>query len=498
MEERYIAAIDLGTSKIAISVARVEGDDVQMLYYNESPSAGIRNSYILNPQKVSAPLKEIINKAEADLGIKILQVVVGLPRYAVKQEKATGSIPRTDTNASISQEEVDNLKNMALDNYPLDDNDKEVIYGAVAQSFTTEDFHQAVEDDVVGMVSESLEGNFKVFVGKRKSVTNIDKVFNDTGIAIARKYFVPDAMANMVLTGEEMDSGVAMIDFGAGVTSVSVYQRGILRHYAAIPFGGATITNDIKLEGGFSTTLAENIKLAFGACMPDKLASMSEKIIRIDYPDSGAEKQLPVRYLSEIITSREEEIIDAILYEIEQSGCSYDLHSGLVITGGGANLTNLANFVKERSGYNVRVGYPLRKFSSTGCSGVCETSATACAGMIMAAKNDPFINCLEEAPALAGQKTAEDDGAAEESIETAAETPEEVSNNGSLFAPDEIEEVKKAEGRTQRKYSGRKERAEKKIKEETPKELKGPRNGIWTKFHGKINSLFEEMENEEI
>lgn len=495
MEERYIAAIDLGTSKIAISVARVEGDDVQMLYYNESPSAGIRNSYILNPQKVSAPLKEAISKAESDLGIKILQVVVGLPRYAVKQEKATGAIPRTDTNASITQEEVDNLKNMALDNYPLDDNDKEIIYGAVAQSFTTEDFHQAIEDDVVGMVSETLEGNFKVFVGKRKSVTNIDKVFNDTGIAIARKYFVPDAMANMVLTGEEMDSGVAMVDFGAGVTSVSVYQRGILRHYASIPFGGATITNDIKLEGGFSTTLAENIKLAFGACMPDKLASMSEKIIRIDYPDSGAEKQLPVRYLSEIITSREEEIIDAILYEIEQSGCSYDLHSGLVITGGGANLTNLANFVKERSGYNVRVGYPLRKFSSTGCSGVSETSATACVGMIMAAKNDQFINCLEEAPVLATVQTGDEGVAVENDIEIVVETPEEVNNNGSLFAPGEIEEVTKTKKDTKRTFGGRKNGDKKGDKPEKPK---GSNNGIWTKVHNKFNTLFEEMENEEI
>lgn len=489
MEERYIAAVDLGSAKIALSVAKVEGDNVQVLYYREFPSEGIRYSYIFNPQKVSKPLSEAIQSAEKELGIKILQVVVGLPRYYVRQEKAVGKIPRTDVTASITQEEVDNLKNMALDNYPLQDEDREIIYGAVAQSFTTEDFHQAIEDDVVGMVSEYLEGNFKVFIGNKKSDSNIDKVFNDTGIAIAKKYFAPDAMAKMVLTAEEMDSGVAMIDLGAGVTSVSVYQRGILRHYAAIPFGGASVTNDIKLEGGFSTKLAENIKIAFGACMPDKLASMSEKVIRVDYPDSGAEKQLPVRYLSEIITSRVEEIVNAVLYEIEKSGCSYELHSGIVITGGGAGLVNIANFIKDRSGYNVRVGYPLRKFSADGCAGVFEASASACIGMVMqAARMDKYINCLEAAPVYSDLDGGSEEYVEEPVVEEA--NPQESAPEGQLFGGDfeDKEPQKKEKVKT------------KKVK--APKAPKEHKTGFWkviqNKMVDKIDSLFDEMESGQV
>lgn len=398
MDERYIAAVDLGTYKIALAVARVEGENVQIIYYDETPSDGIRYSSVFNPRKVLAPLSASIRKAESELGIKILQVVVGLPRYEVSQEIAEGELPGRDPSSSITREEIENLKNMALDNYPLEDRSKEIIYGAVAQSFSVDDYFQLVEEDVEGMVSESFKGNFKVFIGNRSNVNNIDRVFNDAEIAIARKYFIPDVLAKIVLSYEEMDNGVALIDFGGGVTSVSVYRNGILRHYAAIPFGGNSITGDIKLEGGFSKSLAESIKLAYGACMPDKLASMSEKVIRVCYKDSGAEKQLPVKYLSEIITCRVEEIVEAILFEIQRSGFADELRSGVVITGGGADMVNIGNFVKDKSGYNVRVGYPLHKYSASGCPGVGETSSAAVIGMLMAAKNDKLLNCIQEKP----------------------------------------------------------------------------------------------------
>ena len=267
MEERYIASVDLGSSKIALTVARISGNDVQIVYYKETPSDGIRNSYVFNPKKASAPLKEAIAEAEKDLRIKILQVVVGLPKYYVKQESASGKVPRGEEAGCITEEEVENLKEMALESYPLNDEKNEVMYGAVAQSFSTEDSFQQVESDIVGMVSDYLEGNFKVFIGRRRSVANLDVVMNELGIAIARKYFLPDVVAKAVLTEEEMENGVALIDMGAGSTSVTIYKGKVMRHYGAIPFGGKTITSDIRTECGLSERLAENIKLAYGACM---------------------------------------------------------------------------------------------------------------------------------------------------------------------------------------------------------------------------------------
>ena len=451
MDERYIAAVDLGSFKIALAVARVEKEDVEIIYYNEVPSDGVRYSYVFNPQKVIEPLGQLIKSAERELGIEILQVVVGLPRYAVKQQVATGEIPRSNASSCITREEVYDLKNMALDSYPLDDAEKEIIYGAVAQSFTTDDYHQASESDVVGMISDRLEGNFKMFIGSRKHVSNLDNVFNSLDIAIANKYFVPVVMSKIVLTREEMENGVALIDFGAGVTSVSIYQSGIMRHYSAIPFGGATVTNDIKLEGSFSTSLAENIKLAYGACMPDKLASMSEKIIKVCYKESGREKDLRVRYLSEIITSREKEIIDAILYEIQRSGYADYLRSGIVITGGGAEMVNLGNYINELSGYNVRIGYPGKMFSVSGFPQAMETSAVSCLSMIMAAKYETF-NCITR-------------------LENQEEEVEQEEDVLELTAP--VEENKPKQ--------------EKKVRE--PKKPKVP--GFWTKTAGLFNELFD-------
>ena len=368
MEERYIASVDLGSSKIALTVARISGNDVQIVYYKETPSDGIRNSYVFNPKKASAPLKEAIAEAEKDLRIKILQVVVGLPKYYVKQESASGKVPRGEEAGCITEEEVENLKEMALESYPLNDEKNEVMYGAVAQSFSTEDSFQQVESDIVGMVSDYLEGNFKVFIGRRRSVANLDVVMNELGIAIARKYFLPDVVAKAVLTEEEMENGVALIDMGAGSTSVTIYKGKVMRHYGAIPFGGKTITSDIRTECGLSERLAENIKLAYGACMPDRLQNLSEKIIQINDENGVPLKQLPVKYLSEIITLREKEIIDSMLYLIEESGFADSLRAGVVITGGGANLLNCASYVTDsRRGPQPPWAWSWRP-RTTGCS----------------------------------------------------------------------------------------------------------------------------------
>ena len=132
MEERYIASIDLGTSKLGLCVARVKGDDVQVVYYKETPSAGIRGSVVANPMKASIPLKKAIQEAEDELMIKILQVVVGMPRRDVQQETATGGIVRSNPDEYITEEEVENLKAMALESYPLDDETSQIMYGAVA------------------------------------------------------------------------------------------------------------------------------------------------------------------------------------------------------------------------------------------------------------------------------------------------------------------------------------------------------------------------------
>lgn len=428
MEEKYIASIDLGSSKFGLCVAHVNGDDVQIVYYRETPSDGIRASMITNPMKASERLKEAIKEAEDELMIHIMQVVVGMPRSEVTQVTASGRIERTNPDEYITAEEVQALKSIALETYPLPNPEKQIMYGAVAQSFSIDDEIQLVENEVVGTLSSALEGNFKVFIGNRSATTALDKIFNSLNIAVAKKYFLPEVVARTVLTDEEKAGGVALVDVGAGVTSVTVYHGGIMRYYASIPFGGKSVTNDIRTECSISEDLAEKIKKRFGACMPGKLASLSEKVLQIRLTEPY--KEVPVRYISEIIDCRCQEIVDAVLYYIQESGLQNALRSGVVVTGGGAELTNFITLFKEKSGYDVRKGYPRFMFSASVGSGVYSTAATSAIGMVLSAKEDGLPDCVSvpEKPEAAPEEEMME-------VEVTDETP---APTGSLFTQEEM------------------------------------------------------------
>lgn len=398
MEERYIASVDLGTAKIAVCIARVQGQNVQVVYYRETPSEGIRNSYVLNPRRVEDVLRTAITAAQQDLKMKISEVIVGLPRYYVRQEVKSASVDRENEDTPIAEQELRELKNDALKTYPLKDSKTEVIYGAVAQSFSTEDCLNELESDIVGMTASSLEGNFKVFVGNRRHSANIDSIFRSMGISIAKKYFTPGITAKAVLKDEQMDNGVALIDLGAGVSSVTVFEGRIMRYYSAIPFGGNSVTHDIKSELGISFELAENIKKGYGACMHEKLSSFGNKTLQINDENDNTGIQVGVKYISQIIDARMKEILDALLYSIRESGYADRLRSGIVLTGGCVGLVNIVNFIKSVSCCTVSIGNPKPFFTCEENTGARGASAATTMGMIYAAKADRSLNCTARPP----------------------------------------------------------------------------------------------------
>ena len=485
MEEKYIASIDLGSSKFGLCVARVNGDDVQIVYYKETPSEGIRASLISNPLKASQKLKEAVAEAEKELMIRILQVVVGMPRSEVAQVTASARIDRSTPDEYITAEEVATLKSIALETYPLDNPEKQIIYGAVAQSFSIDDEIQLVEEDVVGTLSSSLEGNFKVFLGNRSATTALDKIFNQLGISIAKKYFLPEVVARNVLTDEERSSGVALVDVGAGVTSLAIYHGGIMRYYASFPFGGKVITGDIRTECSISEGLAEKIKKRFGACMPGKLASLSEKVLQIRVTEPY--KEVPVRYISEIIECRCREIIEALLYYIQESGLQNSLRSGIVVTGGVAELTNFVPLIKEISGYEVRKGYPRFMFSASVGSGVYATAATSAIGMILSAKDDNLPDCVS-VPEKAAEPVEEDlmeIEVTDESQNTITDEELATGKTGNLIDPEDFGEAVK------------KEKKKKTQKVKVPKDS-GILGVAWTKIRNYALDFYDNQNKEEI
>lgn len=479
--DKHIVAIDLGTSKIAITVAKINGSDIQIIYYKETPSAGIRYSSVFNVKQVTDVLARAIREAEEELDIRITQAVVGMPKFPIRQETGNGVIHDRGEDADITAEDIAFLKSLAEEAYPLADSEKEAIYGAVAQSFSDGENFQIIENDIIGMTSNVLEGNFKIFIGKKSDLRRIDQVMGKVGITGTRKYFTADTTAKVVLTASEMENGVALIDFGAGSTSVTIYQDSIMRHYASIPFGGKNITEDIKSESQIGERLAENIKLGFGACMPEKLQSMGDKVLHIRSNSTGPDMKLPVKYLSEIITARVEEIMMAMIYEIYQSGFADSIRNGIVITGGCAQMANLGNFVYDISGFRVRTGYAQNMFSHSGCEGLSETSATTSLGLLLAAKDD-MGNCAHGN--LQPQSTADDDDSdfatgTSDNIETeqTVGTPQEGAKTGmdqeaETFEP--VEDPKEAENEAQPKKKNR-------------------INVLWTKFNESIDKVYKSL-----
>ena len=429
MQKRFIAAVDLGVSKISLSVCNIADGVVEVVHYGEAESRGIRRGTIFNPKQVCEPLGRLIREAEEALEINIHEVVTAFPRWKVKTKDVEHSMDRSDPESFISEDEVYNLKDFALQKFMDTIKSGDIIYGAVAQSYSTEDLFQAAETDVVGVTAAKFEGMYKVFYGAQKPIANIDKVMNELGIA-SRKFFLAEAVAETVLTGDEKEHGVALVEIGAGVTSVSVYHRGVLRFFDSFPFGGNSVTSDIHLECGIQETLAENIKLGFGSCMPDRLQSLGEKIIQIQDKRTGETQQLPVKYLAEIIGSRMREIANAALFLIGKSGYADSLRGGIVLTGGGAELLSASALFTELSGLPARVGFPhVSGISTDGCKDICTLAGVSQLALISLCKDKDYINCAilkeEDVPAQE-EPTPDPEPAADGTIFGAeAEVPEE-------------------------------------------------------------------------
>ena len=395
-EEKYLAAIDLGSAKIGICVAKIQEGDIHVVHYKEIPSKGIQASAIYIPMVTAKAVKKAIADAEKELMIEIKSVVVGMPRNDVVQVEASAKLEREDPDEYVSSEEVRDIKKSALKTYPLENPERMAIYGAIAQSFTIDEDIKLSEKEVVGTLTPTLEGHFKVFIGRRQAVQAIEKIFKGTRVSIQKKYFLPEVMAKATLSKEELKGGVALVDVGAGVTSISIYKGNIMRYYAAIPFGGKTVSGDIETECSLDEDLAEKIKKRFGYCQPDKLGPNHDKVLQIRLTDPY--RDIPVKYISEIVTARYRELIEAILYHIQESGLQNSIRGGIVLTGGAAEQNGLEAMVREMSGYNVRKGYPKPLFTAPlGVQVIC-TSSTAAIGMIVAARDENLLDCATELP----------------------------------------------------------------------------------------------------
>ncbi len=352
-EPNIIAAIDIGTTKIVAIVGRkTEDGKLRLLGMEQVPSIGVKRGVVLNIDETVASIKQAVSKIEEKLDITLTDVYVGIAGQHIKSLRNRG-YRFIETGLEINQKDVDQLFD---DNYKIPVEAGEKIMHVIPQDYIV-DNEMGVKNPV-GMSGRRLEGNFHIVLGRIASVKNIEKCIHRVALQLNDLILEPLASSKSVLTEEEKEAGVVLVDIGGGTTDVAVFYDGIIHHTAVIPFGGNVVTSDIKEGCSVLYKQAESLKIQFGSAMGD--LAREDMVVTIPGMSGWEPKEISFKSLAYIIQARMEEIIDYVNFQIESSGCYDKVGAGIVLTGGGALLKDLPQLIKFRTGLDVRMGLPDR------------------------------------------------------------------------------------------------------------------------------------------
>jgi len=227
------------------------------------------------------------------------------------------------------------------------------IIHVLPQDYTVDDEPGIL--DPVGMSGVKLEGNFHIITGQISAAKNIYKCVEKSGLKVSELALEPLASAEAVLSKEELEAGVVLVDIGGGTTDVAIFHDGIIRHTAIIPYGGNIITEDIKEGCNVMKAHAEALKIKFGSALANELSE--NEIVSIPGIRGREAREISIKNLSMIIQARVEEILELVYYEIKASNVK-NLAGGIVLTGGGSQLKHISQLAEFITGLDARIGYP--------------------------------------------------------------------------------------------------------------------------------------------
>ncbi|MCL4109865.1 UNVERIFIED_CONTAM: hypothetical protein GTU68_028774 [Idotea baltica] len=347
-----VVAVDIGTTKIcAIAGRRNQYGKIEILGMGKVKSEGVNRGVVSNIDKTVKAISEAVNIAEKSANVKFKKVHVGIAGQHIKSIHHHGILMREEGLEEISNEDVEKLIN---DMYRLVLPPGDKILHVIPQEFTVDD-EQDIQDPV-GMSGVRLEANFHIITGQVTASRNILRCVEKVGLEVADITLEPIASAAAVLSKEEKDAGVALVDIGGGTTDITIFKDGIIRHTAVIPFGGGVITNDIKEGCTVMQEYAEKLKVRFGSALAEEI--VDNRIITIAGFRGREPKEISEKNLSRIIQARVEEIFDYVLWEVRRSGFEGKLLGGIVVTGGGSLLRNINLLAEYHTGMNTRIGIP--------------------------------------------------------------------------------------------------------------------------------------------
>jgi cell division protein FtsA len=352
-----VVALDIGTTKVCcLAWRRNAHGKLEILGVGKVDSVGVLRGVVSNIEKTVSAIREAVDLAQRQAKMNFRVVQVGIAGQHIKSLQHRGILTRESEHMEIEGRDIDRLVNDMF-KLVLPPGDK--IIHVFPQEFTV-DNEQGITDPV-GMCGVRLEANFHIITGQITAINNIFRCVEKAGLKVAELTLEPLASADAVLSEEEKQAGVALVDIGGGTTDITIFQEGIIRHTAVIPFGGNVITADIREGCTVMQPQAEKLKVKFGSALSNEV--YDNRIITIPGLKGREHKEISEKNLARIIQARMEEILDYVLWEIRRSGYERKLIGGVVLTGGGALLAHADKLTELHTGMACRIGMPVENLA---------------------------------------------------------------------------------------------------------------------------------------
>jgi cell division protein FtsA len=381
MEKDNIAVgLDIGTTKIVAMIGKKnEYGKLEILGIGKSKSLGVARGVVNNITQTIQSIQQAILEAENNSGYKIKDVVVGIAGQHIRSIQHTDYISRSNPEEVIGENDIqmliDQVNKLAM--LP----GEEIIH-VLPQEFKIDG--QSEIKEPIGMYGGRLESSFHVVVGQASSIRNVGRCIQSSGIELSGLTLEPLASADAVLSQEEKEAGVALIDIGGGTTDLAIFKDGIIRHTAVIPFGGNVITDDIKEGCSIIEKQAELLKIKFGSAWPGE--NKDNEIVSIPGLRGREPKEISLKNLSKIIHARVVEIVEQVFAEIKAYGHEdprKKLIAGIVLTGGGAQLKHIKQLVEYITGMDTRIGYPNEHLAGNSSEEISSPLFATAVGLVM-------------------------------------------------------------------------------------------------------------------
>nr|WP_299073411.1 cell division protein FtsA [uncultured Allomuricauda sp.] len=389
----YSVGLDIGTTKIVAIIGREnEYGKIEILGTGKSKSLGVHRGVVNNITQTISSIQQAVEQAEVNSGLKIGSVVVGIAGQHIRSLQHSDYITRPNSEEVIDDDDLEKLCNQV---YKLVMLPGEEIIHVLPQEYRVDGQPEIKEPK--GMYGGRLEANFHVVVGQVSSIKNIGRCIKSAGLDLANITLEPLASAEAVLSQEEKEAGVALIDIGGGTTDLAIFKDGIIRHTSVIPFGGNVITEDIKEGCSIIEKQAELLKIKFGSAWPGE--NKDNEIVSIPGLRGREPKEITLKNLSKIIHARVVEIIEQVYVEIKNYGHEDQkkkLIAGIVLTGGGSQLKHLKQLVEYITGMDTRIGYPNEHLAGDSDEEIASPLYATAVGLLMNALETKSMEAVLE------------------------------------------------------------------------------------------------------